>query len=434
MEKLYHIGRDRNKNDIYIIDESVSSTHAQVFIDNKIDLYIVDLSSKNGVYVNGNKINESTILENNDKISLGNFSFTKEDLLEAIKIYENLKREGKQKNISLLPSSKKVKKSKSNNWIYILIVVLLGVIGAGTYFLNSQKSIKDIISKPSESSQENTEIKKEITQPKEKEKTETREDKSISDTKKQRTEVTYDFSCLINEKDELGTSLILDFGDLTRDVQSDLLSEVEITINDEIEAGNEYLIDVKNESTLTTSGKDYSKLKKIMDDLVSRLSNPRGFNYKIYLVEEDIENAFTIGGKIFFYRGMYNFLKNDSELSALISHEISHNELGHSILALKKNKAASEFGILGEIALIFEGMTTVSFNQKQEAEADLFGADLIAASNYNNCSVVSVWERFASMEGDFDENENLFSSHPYSQERANCVKNHYKNNYDITCN
>ena len=45
------------------------------------------------------------------------------------------------------------------------------------------------------------------------------------------------FSCLINEKDELGTSLILDFGDLTRDVQSDLLSEVEITINDEIEAG-----------------------------------------------------------------------------------------------------------------------------------------------------------------------------------------------------
>ena len=66
--------------------------------------------------------------------------------------------------------------------------------------------------------------------------------------------------------------MILDFGDLTRDVQSDLLSEVEITINDEIEAGNEYLIDVKNESTLTTSGKDYSKLKKIMDDLVSRLS------------------------------------------------------------------------------------------------------------------------------------------------------------------
>ena len=432
MEKLYHIGRDRNKNNIYIIDESVSSSHAQVFIDNKIDLYIVDLSSKNGVYINGNKIKESTILENNDKISLGNFSFTKEDLLEAIKIYENLKREGKEKNISLLPSSKKVK--KSNNWIYILIVVFLVIIGAGIYFLNSQKTIQDVISKPSESSPENTEIKKEITQPKEEEKTKTREDKSISDTKKQSTEVNYDFSCLINEKDELGTSMILDFGDLTRDVQSDLFSEVEITINDEIEAGNDYLNDFKNESRLTTSGKDYLKLKKIMDDLTSRLSNPRGFNYKIYLVEEDIENAFTIGGKIFFYRGMYNFLKNDSELSALISHEISHNELGHSILALKKNKVASDFGILGDIALIFEDMTTISFNQKQEAEADLFGADLIAASDYNKCSAVSVWERFASMEEDFDENKNLFSSHPYSQERANCVKNHYKNNYDITCN
>ena len=108
--------------------------------------------------------------------------------------------------------------------------------------LKFQKSIKDIISKPSESSQENTEIKKEITQPKEK-KTETRKDRLV--TQKQRTEVTYDFSRLINEKDELGTSLILDFGDL-QEMSSQIYYVVEITINDEIEAGNEYLIDVKN--------------------------------------------------------------------------------------------------------------------------------------------------------------------------------------------
>ena len=110
MENLYHIGRDKANNEIYIIDESVSSSHAQILIDENADLIIIDLSSKNGVFVNSNKIESPLKLENGDVIKLGNFSFTKQDLLNAIKVFESNKRKGNTSNISLISSIQRVSK------------------------------------------------------------------------------------------------------------------------------------------------------------------------------------------------------------------------------------------------------------------------------------------------------------------------------------
>ena len=67
---------------------------------------------------------------------------------------------------------------------------------------------------------------------------------------------------------------------------------------------------------------------------------------------------------------MYDFVKNDSELAVLLSHEIAHNELGHMTLNIKKLKEQKN-GWPRQIVLGMERFFTTSFNQKQEAEADL---------------------------------------------------------------
>ena len=43
-ETLYHIGRNKNSNEIYVFNETVSSSHAQIIIDENGDLIIIDLS------------------------------------------------------------------------------------------------------------------------------------------------------------------------------------------------------------------------------------------------------------------------------------------------------------------------------------------------------------------------------------------------------
>ena len=76
---------------------------------------------------------------------------------------------------------------------------------------------------------------------------------------------------------------------------------------------------------------------------------------------------------------------------------------------------------------------TSSFNQKQEVEADLFGIDLLMASTYNSCSSIDFWKRLANNERQ-NRIDNFFSSHPPSNSRLRCIRNHLKSNYNINCN
>ena len=69
---VFIIGRDSEKSDISVEDESCSGQHCRIsYIYNKIT--IQDLGSKNGLFINGARVSK-TSLGINDKVSLGNSS------------------------------------------------------------------------------------------------------------------------------------------------------------------------------------------------------------------------------------------------------------------------------------------------------------------------------------------------------------------------
>ena len=86
--KLYHIGRDKTKNEIYIIDPSVQPTHAQLVLNEQNELIIIDLSTPNGVRVNNEKILAPVMLKQDDIITIGSFKCMYGDLLSAIRRYD----------------------------------------------------------------------------------------------------------------------------------------------------------------------------------------------------------------------------------------------------------------------------------------------------------------------------------------------------------
>jgi len=318
MENLYHIGRDKINNEIYIIDESVSSSHAQILIDENVDLIIIDLSSKNGVFVNSNKIESPLKLENEDVIKLGNFSFTKQDLLNAIKVFESNKKKGNASNISLISSiqevSKKSKPKKKINTkrstVIALIILGLTIIAFGANYLIKQNTIKEKLRDV------NIENHKDVIEgndnKEEKSETKTKTpNKTQQNTIKQSTDVTYDFSCLSTEDDGGSNEMILEFGELTRNVQSTMLKDIDISIKDEKQAGNNYVKELLKEKKIITKGKDYLRLNRIMKVLMSRLAEPRGVKYEMFFIDDTIKNVFTLGGNIIFYKGMYDFCLSD---------------------------------------------------------------------------------------------------------------------------
>ena len=404
-------------NDVIINDPSVSREHLIVFIDDDKNVFITDLGSTNGTYVNGVHVKESVKLENLDVLRVGNSLvewprfLLSDDNLE--KVYETLN------DPTTVSKEKPGLKSIAINLnpiykyslIFALVIVVVIIIMS---FADQNTNYDDEVALAKSTDTEATTKRKQ--------------------QKKQRTSVTYDFSCLSNNGDIGSNDAIYNFGELTREVQNSFFDGIDISVDDEQDAGNGLFKAYKKKYRFIKVGTEFKNLNSILRNLVSRLAKPRGFNYKIHFVDDPMLNAMTAGGHIFFFKGMYDFCNTNSEIAAIISHEIAHNELGHLTLRMKKQKAASEWGIFGEIVLEIENAITQSFNQKQESEADLFGIDLIYPTSFRNCDAITLWKRMSQNENEFDILDNFFRSHPYSKNRSKCIRNHLASNYDKNCN
>lgn len=404
-------------NDFIINDSSVSREHLIVFIDDDKNVFITDLGSTNGTYVNGVQVKESVKLDKLDVLRVGNSLvewprfLLSDDNLE--KVYETLndptsvskEKPGlKSIAINLNPIYK-------YSLIFALVIVVVIIIMS---FADQNTNYDDEVASAKNTDTETTTKRKQ--------------------QKKQRTSVTYDFSCLSNNGDIGSNDAIYNFGELTREVQNSFFDGIDISVDDEQDAGNGLFKAYKKEYRFIKVGTEFKNLNSILRNLVSRLAKPRGFNYKIHFVDDPMLNAVTAGGQIFFFKGMYDFCKTNSEIAAIISHEIAHNELGHLTLGMKKQKAANDWGLLGEIVLGIENATTQSFNQKQESEADLFGMDLVYPTSFRNCDAITLWKRMSQDENEFDIVDNFFRSHPYSKNRSKCIRNHLISNYNKNCN
>jgi len=240
--------------------------------------------------------------------------------------------------------------------------------------------------------------------------------------------INYDFSCM--EEDE--TSF---FVNLSSDFEKEILKTLggKVSLAEEITLGDTILAQMQRENKISKSAIEWDVLNKILFKLTPHIKKPRGFKYQIYLLGSSELNAFTVGGKIFFTKGMYKFCKSLDEMACVIGHEIGHNELGHINENISRIKTANNFGSIGQMSASIGSLLTTSFNQKNEVHSDFIGIDLSIAAGYNACSSVVLWQRMKAHEGDYQELYIFFSTHPYSGKRSDCSKQHLRSNYSKVC-
>ena len=74
MAEIIKIGRNHNNKNLLTNpqDPTVSKLHLQLFIDDDYNVFVTDLNSANGTYVNNNLIKDPKLLEEGDMLSAGN--------------------------------------------------------------------------------------------------------------------------------------------------------------------------------------------------------------------------------------------------------------------------------------------------------------------------------------------------------------------------
>jgi hypothetical protein len=409
--KIVKVGRAKD-NDIVLSHASVSRYHCELFYDGQGNVFLTDKNSANGTFVNGRKISGSVQLLANDIVKPGL------DVPLRWRNFDSYEQTGgNQVNYSggtaanePAYSSNQYSAPKKMNGALKTVLITLSVIVAlgGFWFLLNEFVLGD--GKPP------------IVDP-DKPNDKTEQPKKMESEK----QITYDFTCL-NDENDLGTTEVIDALEKLDNEITNALS-TEITLQDEVEVGNQLLTDCRNEYPFIDAGAKVENLKTILNHLTKEIKEPKGFNYQIYLIDSDELNAFTAGAKIFMTTKMYSFCKTNDELACVIGHEINHNELGHI-----KDYLQKESIITAEGAALVQ-LATISFGQKKETHCDMTGIDLAIAAGYNGCVNIELWERMQKEfdEGEFNALENLMRSHPYSEKRASCSRNHILNNYDFDC-
>ncbi|MCW8884723.1 MAG: M48 family metalloprotease [Motiliproteus sp.] len=187
--------------------------------------------------------------------------------------------------------------------------------------------------------------------------------------------------------------------------------------------GGDYVVDPKVEAYVNEVGQ---RLAKVSD---------RKLPYEFNVLNSSVPNAWALpGGKIAINRGLLTELKSESELAAVLGHEIVHAAARHGAQGVQRGVLmqgvvlGTTIATRGEnyanLARLGAGLGASLVNTKYgrdaERESDHYGMEYMARAGYDPQGAVDLQRTFVKLKDGKQQNwlKGLFSSHPPSQERV----------------
>src|SRR6476661_7349580 len=173
-------------------------------------------------------------------------------------------------------------------------------------------------------------------------------------------------------------------------------------------------------------------VNRIGQKLAQNAGGPQ-FQYRFRVVNASDINAFALpGGFVYVNRGVLDQAKNEGEVAGVIAHEISHVSLRHGTHQASKAYAAQAgLSILGGILSGKVGNNTaqilnavggiglnalfLKYSRDLESQADVRGAQILAASGYSPVDMVNFFKTLESV--DKSKKTNWMSDHPAPPDR-----------------
>ena len=162
---------------------------------------------------------------------------------------------------------------------------------------------------------------------------------------------------------------------------------------------------------------------------------PRRLPYRFYVVNSSTQNAFALpGGPVFVTRGLLLMIENESELAAVLGHELGHTNRRHHARYLEKVLGLSlilrvtsaligdgslSSQLLIQAANIGASLLALKFSRDQEREADAFGVEIVSKAGYDPRGFIGLFEKFRKVQK--ERPPAWLSTHPLPEERVRNV-------------
>lgn len=167
----------------------------------------------------------------------------------------------------------------------------------------------------------------------------------------------------------------------------------------------------------------------LVGTVLTQASSRPGLAWTFIVLDTDGVNAFAApGGFIHITRGALALIQNESELAAVLGHEIAHVTEKHTLEAIRKSKGVETFAqssrreFLSDIAerayaAVFEN----SFDRGDEVESDRVGITLTNRAGYAPQGLGSFLTRLGERNKGLSERSGMFASHPEARARLDAL-------------
>lgn len=176
----------------------------------------------------------------------------------------------------------------------------------------------------------------------------------------------------------------------------------------EIELGKKVAIQVEKKWERISDPAKTARLNMLLQRLTPMLR--RDLPYEIRLIREDSPNAFSLpGGTIFITTGMLDFTHSDSEIAAILAHELVHADRKHVLIQVARNQKISLVALAIMVAskgqtvpMVLTNIAQItianSYSRDLEREADIEGINLLVSAGFSPSSMVTVMEGLSEEE------------------------------------
>ena len=219
---------------------------------------------------------------------------------------------------------------------------------------------------------------------------------------------------------------------------------------DDRRLGNQVLQSIWNSKSVIKDLESQIYIKELGQDLANKSNQPKR-HYDFFLLKDDSVNAFVSwNGYVGVHDALVLFSDNESELAAILAHEIAHVTQEHLKRYQEKSAKQKILTVGGIIASVIvknseltEAIATttiandlqnqINYTREHEWEADNFSVNILEKTDFNIDGLGSFFKR---MEGDNSSTDYL-RTHPLnvdrvanSQSRAEKFKRAHKSSFD----
>jgi predicted Zn-dependent protease len=124
-----------------------------------------------------------------------------------------------------------------------------------------------------------------------------------------------------------------------------------VSVQEEVQMGQQYSTEINAQLPIVQDA-EINRYVNVLGDSIANLADPRGLDYRFFIVNAPDVNAFAVpGGFIYVNRGLIDRTTNLSQLAGVLGHEIGHVVRRHSVQQMQKAQGANVGVTLGCILL-----------------------------------------------------------------------------------